>query len=72
MPRINEERTRELHAWQAHERYLEEHYKGRSINEGWCQDFEAGIIASKVYGDDPRVVTTSMFSPYETRDDPYG
>lgn len=64
MPRLNEERTEELHAWQAHEKYLADHFEGYSINDGWAVDTIEGTITSKVYN--WGYVTTSMRSPYYT------
>lgn len=65
MPRINEERTKEVQAWNAHHKYLEEHFPDHKINEGWYVDGVDGMITSKVYG--WGFVTTWMEPPYDTQ-----
>lgn len=65
MPRINEEKTLERDAWAAHAEYLAMHFPGASINEGWAQDWVSfpPSITSKVYGEDPKAVTTFVIRP---------
>lgn len=69
MPRLNVERTHEKRAWDAHEAYIKENFPDRSVNYGWCQD--GFSITSKVYGEEPMVVTTSLTPPYPTGEEPY-
>lgn len=70
MPRINWLRTHEKRAAEANMEYIEEHYPGRSVNDGWGVDEVERYYSSKVYGD-AVVVTTSMVPPYETSEEPY-
>lgn len=64
MPRINQEKTLERDAWNAHRAYLEEHYPNASINEGWAQDWVSDPpgITSKVYIEG-KAVTTLVIAP---------
>jgi chloramphenicol 3-O-phosphotransferase len=65
MPRINVEATHELRAAQANAAYIEEHYPGYGVNDGWAVDCVSRVYTSKVYGVGV-AVSTSMEPPYET------
>lgn len=64
MPRLNVEATHELLAAQANAAYIEEHFPGASVNDGWFIDTIDRTYCSKVYGFG--AVTTSMEPPYNS------